>query len=88
MVLLVFLWVRCVEFGALNSIKTRKSSYVKKRGAPVDDMNTKAAGATIHSGLSVTGMQKFMESLEVPPFSVRILKLRESEIGVTIEKSC
>ena len=71
MVLLVFLRVRCVEHGALNSIKTRKSSYVKKRGAAVDDVNTKAAGATIHSGLSVTGMQNFMENLEVPPFNAR-----------------
>ena len=37
----------------------------------MDDVNTKAAGATIHSGLSVTGMQNFMESLEVPPFNAR-----------------
>ena len=40
----------------------------------------------IHSGLSVTGMQKFMVSLEVPPVSARTLKKREREIGVTIEK--
>ena len=46
----------------------------------------KATGAMIHSGLSVTGMQKFMVSLEVPPVSARTLKKREREIGVTIEK--
>ena len=50
------------------------------------DMNTKAAGAMIDSGLSVTGMQKFMASLEVLPVSARTLTKREREIGVTIEK--
>ena len=79
------LWVRCVECGALNSIKTSKS-HVKKKGAPVYDVNTKAAGAMIHSGLSVTGLQKFMASSEVPPVNARTLKKREREIGVTIEK--
>ena len=78
--------------GALNSIKTSKSHHVKKKGAPVYYLNTKAAGAMIHSGLSITGMQKFMASLEVPPVSVKTLKNREREIGVTIEnvakKSC
>ena len=33
-----------------------------------------------------TGMQKFMESLEVPPVSARTLKKREREIGVTIKR--
>ena len=79
------LWIRCVECGALNSIKTSKS-HVKKKGAPVYDVNTKAAGAMIHSGLSVTGLQKFMASSEVPPVNARTLKKREREIGVTIEK--
>ena len=50
------------------------------------DMNTNAAGAMIDSGLSVTGMQKFMASLEVLPVSARTLTKREREIGVTIEK--
>ena len=38
-----------------------------------------------HSGLSVTGMQRFMASLEVPPVSASTLKKRERDIGVTIE---
>ena len=50
------------------------------------DVNTKAAGAMIDSGLSVTGMQKFMASLEVLSVSARTLTKREREIGVTIEK--
>ena len=37
-------WVRCVECGTLNSIKT----YMTKKGASVYN-NTKAAGATTHS---------------------------------------
>ena len=85
-------WAKCVECGTLNSIKKSKSHHVKKKGAPVYYVNTKAAGAMIHSGLSITGIQKFMASLEVPPVSVQTLKKREREIGVTIEnvakKSC
>ena len=50
------------------------------------DVNTKAAVAMIHSGLSVTGMQKFMASLKVLPDCGRTLKKREREIGVTVEK--
>ena len=38
-----------------------------------------AAGAMIHSGFSVTGMQKFMASLEVPPVIVRTFKKTEKE---------
>ena len=51
------------------------------------NVNTKSGGAMIHSGLSAAGMQKFMARLEVPPTSARILKKRETEIGVTIEKN-
>ena len=79
-------WVRCVKCGALNNTKTSKSHHLKKKGVPVYDVNKKAAGAMIHSGSSVTGMQKFMASLEIPPVSARTLKKRERETGVTIEK--
>ena len=41
-----------------SSIKISNSRFVKKKGAPVYDKNTKAARGMIHSGLSVTGIQK------------------------------
>ena len=50
------------------------------------DVNTKAARTMIHSGFSVTGMKKIMESLAVPPVSARTLKKKEKEMGITIEK--
>ena len=49
-------------------------------------MNTKSAGAIIHSELSVTRMYKFMASLEGPSAIARTLKKWKQEIGVTIEK--
>ena len=70
----------------LSRTKTSKSHHVKKEGTPVYDVNTKTAGAIRNSGLSVTGMQKYMASLEVPTVSASILKNREIEIRVTIEK--
>ena len=78
--------VTCMECGALNSMKTSKSHHAKKKGAPVYDEDAMAAGAMIHSGFSVTGMQKFMASLEVPPVIVRTFKKTEKEIRVTTEK--
>ena len=60
-------------------MKTSKSHQQKKIGAPVYDENAMAAGAMIHSGFSVTGMQKFMASLEVPPVIVRTFKKTEKE---------
>ena len=58
----------------------------KEEGAPAYNVNTRAAGAMIHSGSSVTGMQKYMKSLEVPPIIVRTLKKQERETGITIGK--
>ena len=43
------------------------------------NMNTRAAGAMIHSGRSVTEMQKFFASLEVPSVSARTLEKRKRE---------
>ena len=40
----------------------------------------------IHSGLLVTGMQKFKATLKVPLVSVRTLIKKEREITVIIEK--
>ena len=62
-----------MECGKLNSIKTSKPHHVKKEGATVHDVNTKAAGTMILLGLSVI-RQKFMTSLEVTPVSARTLK--------------
>ena len=49
--------------------------------APVYDVNKKVAGAF---RLRVTGIQKFMTSLDVPPVSAK--KIEKREIGVTIRK--
>ena len=46
-----------------NSIKISNLRCVKKKRAPVYDMNTKAVRGMIHSGLSVTGIQKITTSL-------------------------
>ena len=75
-----------MECGTLNSITTSKYHHAKKERAPVHGLNTKAERSMIHSGLSVTGMQKFVESLEVSPVSATASEKREREIGVIIEK--
>ena len=79
------LLLMCVECGISSNIKTSKYHHIKKKGTPLYNMNTKAAGAMMHWELSVTGMQKIMASLEVSQFMQEHWK-REKEIGVTIEK--
>ena len=74
--------VRCVKCGTLQNLKTNKSHINKKR-ALVYNANTMAAGVMIHSGLSVTEMEKYKSSSEVPSVSGRTMKKREIEIGVT-----
>ena len=53
---------------------TGKSHGVKKKGVPIYDINTKAAGVMIHAGLSGNGLRKFMAGVEVPPASMSALK--------------
>ena len=77
------LWVRCLEYGTLNSIKIRKSHHINNKGVRVYDLNTKTSGAMINFGLSVTGMQKHIASIKVPPFTSGALKKRERETGIT-----
>ena len=77
-----------MEYGTLNSTKSSKSHHVKKRGAPVYDVNTKTVGAMINSVLSVTGIKKFMASLEVPPVSAKALKKKGKRNKSNKRKIC
>ena len=51
-----------MECGALNSIKISKSHHVKKKEAPVYDVNTKGTRGLVHSGWSAIEMLKFLVS--------------------------
>ena len=75
-----------MECGTLNSITTSKYHHAKNKRAAVHGLNTKAERSMINSGLSVTGMQKFVESLEVSPVSARASKKRERDIGAIKKK--
>lgn len=79
------LWVRC-ECGELNRVPIGKchKNYVK--GAPIYDVNSKAAEGMLHAGLSGTAVERFLSTLEVPPPNHKILKRREREIGPAIER--
>ena len=49
-------------------------------------MNTQFAAGILHAGLSYTGAQRFLSSLEVPTPDYKTIKRREREIGTTIEE--
>ena len=54
---------------------------------PIYDVNTKAAAAMINSGLSASGTQKYMSTIEVRPVTAKTLKRHEREIGMKVAAS-
>ena len=79
-----FLHIRC-RCGIVNRVKTCKS-HQSSRGRPVFDVNTVAAAAMIHAGMSQASLQKFSSSLDIHPPDKKTLKRREREIGPVLEK--
>ena len=71
------LWVRFVECGTLNSIKTSKSHHVLMKAKLVYRVSANNAGAMIYSGLSYPGKQKSFVEPGVPPVKSRTLRKRE-----------
>ena len=62
--------------GVVNKIKnceTHKSS----QGSPIFDVNTKAAAAMIHAGMSQAALERFASSLDIHPL-LHILSNREN----------
>ena len=76
--------IRC-SCGAVNKVKTCKT-HTSSKGRPIFDVNTKAAAAMIHAGMSQVAMERFASSLDIHPPGRKTLKRREREIGPIIEK--
>ena len=66
----------------MKTCKTHRSSA----GRPIFDVNTKAAAAMIHAGMSHVAMERFASSLDIHPPGRKTLKRRERKIGSVIEK--
>ena len=78
------LWNQC-ECGELNKIHTGTCHREKNKGLPIYDVNTKMAEGILHGGLSFTGAERFLATLQIPPPDRKTMKRREKEIGSAIE---
>ena len=76
--------IKCL-CGELNKVPTGKRHQTMKQGRHIFSVNTKVAGAIIHSGIGVHALERFMNAIEVPPASKTTIKAREREIGVHFE---
>ena len=71
--------------GTVNKVKTCKT-HKSARGRPIFDVNTAAAAAMIHAGISQVAMERFASTLDIHPPCKTTVKRREREIGPIIEK--
>ena len=78
------LYIRC-RCGTVNKVKTCKT-HKSARGRPIFDVNTAAAAAMIHAGMSQVAMERFASTLDIHPPCKTTVKRREREIGPIIEK--
>ena len=78
------LYIRC-SCGTVNKVKTCKT-HKSARGRPIFDVNTAAAAAMIHAGMSQVAMERFASTLDIHPPCKTTVKRREREIGPIIEK--
>ena len=78
------LWIQC-ECGELNKIQTGKFHRQKRKGVPIYDVNTKMAEGILHGGLSFTGAERFLATLQIPPPDQKTMKRREREVGSAVE---
>ena len=76
--------IRC-SCGYVNKVKTGET-HKSPRGRPIFNVNTIAAGAMIHAGMSYAAMERFASTLDIHPPSRTATKRREREIGPVMEK--
>ena len=78
------LWIRC-SCGELNRIPTGKCHKANNKGVPIYDVNSKAAAAMLHAGISQTAVERFTSTIQIPSPNRKIVKCRERELGPVIE---
>ena len=72
--------IECV-CGTYNQVTTDTTHHKNTNGRAIFDINTKVAGAMVHTGTSQQSLIRFMNSIEVPAADVKTLRLREQEAG-------
>ncbi|XP_052092416.1 uncharacterized protein LOC127728864 [Mytilus californianus] len=82
------LYIPCGSCPFTNLINTdkRHRSETSKKGMLIWDVNTKCSMAYLNAGMCPHQTVNFLADINIPPIAVKNLKIREREIGKTIEK--
>ncbi|XP_063412530.1 uncharacterized protein LOC134722744 [Mytilus trossulus] len=82
------LYIPCGSCPYTNLINTgkRHRSETSKKGMLIWDVNTKCSLAYLDAGMGPHQTVNFLAGINIPPIAVKNLKIREREIGKTIEK--
>ena len=84
--------VKCTFCAKENKVKTSGEHRPGTRGPPAFDVNTRVALGCLHAGIGHTRISNILSNMNIPTISPATFKVREREVGRTVEtiakKSC
>lgn len=78
--------IQCSKCGKINNVHTSKHHRTGSRGPKASDINSRAVLGSLHIGVGQTQLNNFLATLNVPTMNSQLFKMREREIGNSIEK--
>lgn len=84
--------IKCIHCGLINKVNTSAEHRTGMRGSLTFDVNSRAALASLHTGIGHTQLNNFLSTMNVPLLNNVTFKKREREVGKVVEslakKSC
>lgn len=78
--------IQCSKCGKINNVHTSNHHRTGSRGPKASDINSRAVLGSLHIGVGQTQLNNFLATLNVPTMNSQLFKMREREIGNSIEK--
>jgi len=78
--------IQCSRCGKINNVHISNHHRTCSRGPKASDINSRAVLGSLHIGVGQTQLNNFPATLNVPTMNSQLFKMREREIGNSIEK--
>lgn len=78
--------IQCSKCGRINNVHTSNHHRTGSRGPKASDINSRAVLGSLHIGVGQTQLNNFLATLNIPTMNSQLFKMREREIGNSIEK--
>lgn len=78
--------IQCSKCGKINNVHTSNHHRTGSRGPKASDINSRAVLGSLHIGVGQTQLNNFLATLNIPTMNSQLFKMREREIGNSIEK--